>query len=108
MPEVNIDNFDTEVLESKIPVVIDFWTSWCAPCKEVESALRELSKKLEGKIKFVRANVEETQSLASTYMVMSIPSLIIFKNGIPYGKKTGSASKMSIEKFISSCLCAGS
>ena len=107
MSEVDIDNFDTEVLKSEIPAVVDFWAPWCVPCKKVEPALRELSQTFEGKVKFVRVNIEEAQELASSYMVMSIPSLIIFKDGVPYGKKTGFISKMEIEKFILSHISSG-
>ena len=107
MSEVDIDNFDAEVLKSKIPVVVDFWAPWCVPCKKVEPALRELSQELEGRVKFVRVNVEKVQSLASSYLIMSIPSLIIFKDGSPYGKKTGSVSKTDIEKFILPYLSSG-
>ncbi len=100
MLNVSRDKFEEEVIKSEIPVVVDFWASWCVPCKQIESVLEELSSKLKGKVKFVKVNIEESPDLASSYMVMSIPTLIVFNNGIPSAKKTGSANKSDIERFI--------
>ena len=100
MLNVSRDKFEEEVIKSEIPVVVDFWAFWCVPCKQIESVLEELSSKLKGKVKFVKVNIEEFPDLASSYMVMSIPTLIVFNNGIPSAKKTGSANKSDIEKFI--------
>ncbi|MCM8756501.1 MAG: thioredoxin [Candidatus Omnitrophica bacterium] len=101
MLEVNHDNFEKEVLKSKIPVVVDFWASWCNPCRKLYPILEELSMEYNGKIKFLKLNVEECPDLASTYMVMSIPTLIVFKDGNPCDRKTGLLNKIDLEKFIS-------
>ncbi len=100
MLNVSPYDFEEEVLKSTIPVVVDFWATWCVPCKKIESVLKELSSELKGKIKFVKVNIEEAQNLASSYMIMSIPALIIFKDGTPVAKKAGLVNKSELKKFI--------
>ena len=100
MKEVDKNNFEVEVLKSDIPVVVDFWAPWCAPCKKLAPLLKEVIGRCSGKVKFVKINIEQAPNLASSYMVMSIPTLIIFKNGSPCEKKTGLMSKRDLEKFI--------
>lgn len=80
---INItDNqFDTEVLQSASPVVVDFWAPWCAPCRMVAPAIQNLSKELAGKVRFVKVNVDENPVQASKYGVQGIPTLLFFKAG---------------------------
>ena len=83
MPEITITsaNFDREVLESKIPVLVDFWASWCGPCRKIGPLVSEIASEFDGKVKVGKVNVDEEQSLAVKYNVMTIPTLIVFKDG---------------------------
>lgn len=74
-------DFQTEVLESDIPVLVDFYADWCGPCKMMSPVLEQLSNELEGQIKIGKVNVDENPDLASSYKVMSIPDFVVFKNG---------------------------
>ncbi len=79
--QVNEGNFDTEVLSSGIPVLVDFYADWCGPCKMIAPTMEVLSREYAGKVKFVKINVDLNQDLASKYDVMSIPTAMLFKNG---------------------------
>lgn len=79
--EVTDDNFKTEVLESNVPVVVDFWAPWCGPCRMVSPVLEEVAQDMGEKIKFVKLNTDENQQVASQYRIMAIPSLLVFKQG---------------------------
>ncbi|MGL4986929.1 MAG: thioredoxin [Treponemataceae bacterium] len=94
------ENFDTEALKSNIPVLADFWAPWCGPCRAVGPILDELSKELEGKVKIGKVNVDEQPDLASQYGVMSIPTLILFKDGKIEKQQAGSLDKQSLLQFI--------
>ncbi len=79
--EITSSAFKGEVLESDIPVVVDFWAPWCGPCRMVTPVLEDVSQKMNGKIKFVKLNTDENQKIAMDYQIMAIPSLLIFKDG---------------------------
>lgn len=83
------DNFKEEVLESKIPVLVDFWAPWCSPCLMMEPTIEEISKEFEGKIKVGKMNVDENKYTANLYGIMSIPTTIIFKEGMPIERYIG-------------------
>lgn len=75
------ENFKSEVLDSDIPVLVDFWAVWCGPCKMLAPTIEQLSKEFEGKAKVGKVNVDDNQQLAAQYGIMSIPTIIIFKGG---------------------------
>lgn len=96
-------NFKEEVLQSRIPVLVDFWAEWCAPCRIVSPIVEELAKEYEGKLKVGKLNVDENQA-ASHYGIMSIPSLLIFKNGQVVKTMIGAQSKDNFKREIDSVL----
>ena len=79
--EINDDNFEIEVLKSAQPALVDFWAPWCGPCRVVAPVIESLSKKYEGKFKFCKLNVDENPKTAGKYNVMSIPTIMFFKDG---------------------------
>ena len=102
MAEIKItaENFEQEVLQSKLPVLVDFFATWCGPCKMLAPHLEELAKNNEGKLKVGKVNVDEEQALASKFGVMSIPTLILFKNGNIVNKVIGVQPKATILEMI--------
>ncbi|KIE57941.1 thioredoxin [Methylacidiphilum kamchatkense Kam1] len=88
--------FENEVIKSPQVVVVDFWAEWCGPCHMLSPVLDELAKELDGKIKFVKVNVDQEPNLAYQYSIQSIPTLLIFKGGQIKGKQIGVTSKNQI------------
>lgn len=93
-------NFKKEVLEAHLPVLVDFWTSWCMPCKMIAPLLEELTKEYTGKIKVGKLNVDENPKTATHYGIMSIPTLVFFKNGKVMDQVMGALSKSDLKKKI--------
>ena len=79
--EINASNFESEVLKSSVPVLVDFWADWCVPCKMLTPVIDELQKEFDGKAGVVKINVDDNQELAAEYNVMSIPTVLLFKDG---------------------------
>ncbi|HEX3095537.1 MAG TPA: thioredoxin [Patescibacteria group bacterium] len=98
--KVDQDNFAQEVLESNIPVLVDFWAEWCGPCKIVGPILSELADTYDGKIKVAKLNVDENPDLVSRFNVQSIPTMKFFKDGQVAGDLVGAAPKNTIEDEI--------
>src|SRR5262250_1309916 len=98
--KVSDATFDNEVLKSADPVVVDFWAEWCGPCRQIAPALEEIAGSLTGKVKIVKLNVDENPQTASKYGVMSIPTLMIFKNGEMASRQVGAAPKQKLEQWI--------
>ncbi|MBE7047285.1 MAG: thioredoxin [Ruminococcaceae bacterium] len=98
MAEVIItkENFENEVLKSDIPVLVDFWASWCGPCMMLSPVIEEISEELEGKVKVGKINVDEQGELAMKYGIMSIPTLLVFENGEIKNKSVGFVPKETI------------
>lgn len=95
--EITSSAFKGEVLESDIPVVVDFWAPWCGPCRMVTPVLEDVSQKMNGKIKFVKLNTDENQKIAMDYQIMAIPSLLIFKNGQEVDRIVGFVPQEQLE-----------
>jgi thioredoxin 1 len=102
--DVNNDNFKKEVLESKIPVIVDFWAAWCGPCKMMGPVFEDLSKDYKGKLKFAKINVEEEEDIASENDIMGIPCLIVFNKGKEIDRITGFLQKDQLKQKIDEIL----
>jgi len=100
--EIKVDdtNFKQEVLESDIPVLVDFWAVWCAPCQMIAPAVEEIAKEYDGKLKVCKLNVDEAPKTSSEYGIMSIPTLAIFKDGVLADKVIGVVPKAELVSKI--------
>ncbi len=98
------DTFEKEVLESQGPVLVDFWAEWCQPCQMVGPVVDELAHEYEGKVKIGKLNVDENINVPGNYGVMSIPTLIVFKDGKPYKTMVGVQGKDTLKKAIDEAL----
>ena len=98
--EITSANFDQEVLESDLPVLIDFRAEWCGPCKQLAPTVEEVADAMVGSVKVCKMDVDSNQDLAVQYGVRSIPTLLIFKNGEVTSTQIGAISKQQLEDFI--------
>ena len=97
---VNDNNFKQEALKSDLPVLVDFWAEWCGPCRMVAPVIKQIAEKYKGKLKVCKLNVDEAPNTASRYGIMSIPTLVIFKDGKVADKVIGVVSKSELEAAI--------
>lgn len=100
MIEVTESNFVEEVEKSDLPVLVDFWAPWCGPCKALAPTVDKIAQELEGKLKIVKINIDESPALAGKYSVMSIPTLILFKDGKVQEQSVGLVNKSKLLKKI--------
>lgn len=98
--EVTDVNFKTEVLDSQVPVLVDFWAEWCGPCKMIAPAVAELAKEYEGRAKIVKLDVDSNNQTAFTYNIRSIPALLIFKNGKVVDQIVGAVPKQKLKERL--------
>jgi thioredoxin 1 len=99
-PDVNDTNFETEVLKSEVPVLVDFWAEWCAPCKALSPTIEAVAKDYLGKAKVVKLNVDQNIATSSRYNIKGIPTLLLFKGGMVREQVVGTTGKEAIAKMI--------
>lgn len=100
------DTFEAEVLKSEVPVLVDFWADWCTPCHMLTPILEELEKEYAGKVKFGKLNVDENIKTPSTFSIMSLPTILVFKNGAPVATAIGVQPKDVFKKHIEEALAS--
>jgi len=98
--DVGDQNFDTEVLKASVPVLVDFWAAWCAPCRMLAPVVDAIAEKYEGKARVVKLNVDENIATAGKYNIRGIPTLLLFKDGIIKESIVGNTTKDTISKMI--------
>jgi thioredoxin 1 len=101
---INDADFESEVVKASLPVVIDFWAPWCGPCKAMGPIIDELSKEMEGKVSFVKMNVDENIDTPGKFNVMSIPTFVVFKNGEAVRTFVGAKSKEDFKKEVEAAI----
>lgn len=94
------ENFDSEVLNSKVPVLVDFWATWCGPCRMVGPIIEELAQNYAGRAKVCKLDVDEQQSIAAKYRVMTIPTVFVFKNGEIVERTVGARPKQAFAQML--------
>ena len=102
--EITDASFKSEVTDSPVPVLVDFWAPWCGPCKMIAPVLEEIAQEYEGKAKIVKINIDDNQNIAAQFGVRSIPTLILFKNGSEVEKIIGAQGKDKLTALIDSAL----
>ena len=102
--EVTDTNFKTEILESKLPVLVDFWAAWCAPCRAIAPHVEALAKDYEGKLRVGKCDIDSNKGFAEQYDIRSIPTLLVFKDGKVVGQIVGAAARARIEDMVKKAL----
>ncbi|MSQ49695.1 MAG: thioredoxin TrxA [Betaproteobacteria bacterium] len=100
--QVTDDSFEPEVLQSEVPVLVDYWAEWCGPCKSIAPILEAVAKEYGGRLKIAKINVDENQSTPAKFGIRGIPTLMLFKNGNVEATKVGALSKSQLTAFLDS------
>lgn len=98
------DSFEQEVLQSELPVLVDYWAEWCGPCKMIAPLLDDVAAEFQGKLKVAKLNIDENSGTPPQYGIRGIPTLMLFKNGTPAATKVGALTKGQLSEFIESNL----
>jgi thioredoxin 1 len=101
---VTQNEFEDKVLKSEVPVLVDFWATWCGPCKAIGPSIEQLAQEYDGKAKVYKVDVDSDSELATQYGVVSIPALVVFKGGKVHNQKVGAMAKKDIAALIDSAL----
>jgi thioredoxin 1 len=102
--KVTDSTFDSDVLKSSEPVVVDFWAEWCGPCRMIAPSLEEIATEMKGKVKVAKLNIDENPAVAGKLGIRSIPTLMLFKNGKLASQKVGAAPKGELVKWINAAI----
>ena len=97
---ISDDSFEQEVLQSEVPVLVDYWAEWCGPCKMIAPILDEIANEYQGKLKVTKLNIDDNSGTPPQYGIRGIPTLMMFKNGSPAATKVGALSKGQLAEFI--------
>ena len=98
------DTFEAEVIKSELPVLVDFWADWCAPCKMIAPIVEELANEMDGKVKFAKLDVDANPKTATNYGIRGIPTMLIFNNGQPVDQVVGAVAKSALKSRIDEAL----
>lgn len=101
---VNDSNFESEVLKSPLPVLVDFYATWCGPCKSLTPLLEQIAGDYQGRAKIVKLDIDEAPSVASSFGIMAVPTMIVFKGGREHHKMTGAKPRPEIESALKSAI----
>lgn len=100
----NQQNFETEVLKSEIPVLVDFYAEWCGPCKMMAPVIDKIAQEMQGTLKVVKLDTDHSPAIANQYGIMGVPTLIMFKDGKPIGKNVGYMNEQAMTGFVKSSI----